>query len=504
MNSDKSPVGAENQSVEELRQAVELHKEQIAKWSGLVKEFGEKLGAQEREHGARAVDESRLQKEVTAKKNKLQEEKAKVAKVEDEIKIAKEKATAVILERMEMEEQSNTLKNVVNNLIVAEKSMDTHARAKEEALSNEFQPLLSKQAAQEKMLNEEIILMRQEVEQHKEHVESLKSKEESTNIEIRRHKELLSESEAKLRDLRQEHKAKQEEFDRRRTDLSNEVSKKEKQLQDSEVEMREKVLAYDELNKEFEKVDKDVNDCQKNVESTNKEIHNEREQIRSLKMNIQDVESRRQTEAVKLANLKKDLEEADKEFKRKSKELSDLTEQEQQNSISYVEDLERELGLLKSTDEDVKKMGKSPRNKDPEFERLRNEIEQKQVEISNVKREHEKEAEEARMKHFQRKAEIEVANARMSSEQRLFHLNEMYSKEKAELNRKKTNHELQLSEGTKTLAALKADLSTHLNQFAPEVWKLRETTEDDEKFEEKLNKEVIFSRKSNTLQKLLV
>jgi predicted adenine nucleotide alpha hydrolase (AANH) superfamily ATPase len=68
------------------------------------------------------------------------------------------------------------------------------------------------------------------------------------------------------------------------------------------------------------------------------------------------------------------------------------------------------------------------------------------------------EAENARHQHL--KHNIEVTNASMSSYEHFFYLDNMYEREKAEVERCKADLDLQLSESTKTLEALRAEYNT--------------------------------------------
>jgi hypothetical protein len=136
------------------------------------------------------------------------------------------------------------------------------------------------------------------------------------------------------------------------------------------------------------------------------------------------------------------------------------------------------------------KLGQKKNLNDPELESLRKELDELMDEINEEKREHRKKSDEARNKHFRRKSQIEVANASMSGEQRLFHLHEIFNKEKNEFANKKAQYDLQMSEATKYLASLKAEVSSHLTHVSPEVWKQRLAMDDDEKFEQTLIKQV--------------
>lgn len=108
------------------------------------------------------------------------------------------------------------------------------------------------------------------------------------------------------------------------------------------------------------------------------------------------------------------------------------------------------------------------------------------AEVEKLKREQIEEAESARHQHLRRLAHIEVTNASMSSDQRLFHLNDVYKREKAGADRRKADFDLQLSESSKTLEALKAEYGTFQALCTPEVMKLRDNLGDDEQFERKV------------------
>jgi hypothetical protein len=111
--------------------------------------------------------------------------------------------------------------------------------------------------------------------------------------------------------------------------------------------------------------------------------------------------------------------------------------------------------------------------------------------LENLKREQIEEAENARHQHLKNMAHIEVTNASMSSDERLFHLNDMYEREKAEGERRKADLDLQLSESTKTLEALRAEYNTLKAMCSPEVMKLCEDLGDDEQFDRKIQRSVI-------------
>lgn len=108
-----------------------------------------------------------------------------------------------------------------------------------------------------------------------------------------------------------------------------------------------------------------------------------------------------------------------------------------------------------------------------------------------LKREQLEEAENARHQHLKNMAHIEVTNASMSSDERLFHLNDMYEREKKEAERRKADLELQLSESTKTLEALRAEFNTLKALCSPEVTKLCDDLGDDEQFDRKVLRLVI-------------
>lgn len=363
-------------TLEELRNDIALHKEQMKEWSALVKTFGDRLAIMEKEEEILVLEKTRLQGEMEEKNQSLRHELCDSAKVDEEIQLAKEQIKNVVAKRVKMEAEANTLKSTIGNLIAVEEKLEIQAKAKKDGLAVEYQPLLSQLSAQEKLLGKEIIFLRQEAEQLKEMTENLRTSEEHTNNDVQILKQQLSDAETKIRELRYSWKKKQDDFEKTRVELANKKSSTEKTLRDSDLELRDKVFAVAEMNREVEKVDKELVESQRAIEATEKEAQGERAQIRSLQMALQDVESKRQAEVQKLTVLQQEVAEADKVFKEKSKEMSRLTDKEQGEYMSYVDELERELGMLKSdTDEQMKK--KPGKKVDPILQGLKKEVDDK-------------------------------------------------------------------------------------------------------------------------------
>jgi chromosome segregation ATPase len=164
--------------------------------------------------------------------------------------------------------------------------------------------------------------------------------------------------------------------------LANKKSSTENALRDSNVELRDKVYAVAEMNREVEKVDNELVECQRTIDATKKEIQGEQEQIRSLQMSLKDAESRGQTQVQRLTSLQQEVQEADKIFKKKSEEISRMTEKEEEEHLSYVDELERELGMLKNGDEQMRM--KMPAKKvDPLLQQLNEEVNAKVKKYKN-------------------------------------------------------------------------------------------------------------------------
>jgi hypothetical protein len=71
--------------------------------------------------------------------------------------------------------------------------------------------------------------------------------------------------------------------------------------------------------------------------------------------------------------LQQEVQEADKIFKKKSEEIKRMSEKEEEEHLSYVDELERELGLLKNGDEQMRM--KMPGKKvDPLLQQLNEEV----------------------------------------------------------------------------------------------------------------------------------
>ncbi|XP_065341921.1 uveal autoantigen with coiled-coil domains and ankyrin repeats-like [Cloeon dipterum] len=477
-----------NLSGDELRREIQLNKERISEWSEMVNKFGERLKELDREHDHLACEENRLQLEVEGKKQLVAESQAELIKLEDEVKSARMSAEKSAARRLQMEQQAATMKNTLQNLLQAEYSMQREAAAKREAMANEFEPQHATRVAQERMLAEETMAMRHDVDQLKETTEMMRNKEEARQIDVAENREKLTAAETKMQELRQALKEKQEDYERRKKDLSSEVAKKERMLHDSDQELRDKIFALAELNREVEKIESDHNTMVKNNDSVQQHIHAEREQVRSLQMALVEIETKHHTEAERLTRLTAELEQAQIDYKRKSKQMAEMIESEQQAAMNYMNQLESELGDATAEEDRARSSNRPQRGTDPEFEHLHNEVNEKVLELANLKREHEKNLEEAHQEHCRRKAQIEVSNNNMSSEQRFYQLDQTYRKDMELFEKQKAVAELKLSEATSQLANLQAEISSQLAEVSPDLWKLRQTLKDDEQFEHTINK----------------